>query len=80
MSSVPRLFNRTSAHDKAACSKEDTLHIIKFTHIKRVHAHVYPHACVKLKLSCTIGRYVLHSSIVEIYSHDPLDIDPVTRI
>ena len=30
MSSMPRLFNRTSAYDKYACNKEDTLHIINF--------------------------------------------------
>ena len=53
MFSAPRLFNRTSVHDKAACNKEDTLH---FTCVKRVRARVYSHAHVKFKLSCAVYR------------------------
>ena len=52
MSSVPRAFVRTP-NSRAAL----TIHtkLFTFTRIKRVHAHVHTHACVKFKVSGTVA-------------------------
>ena len=49
ISSIPLVFNHKSVHDKSACNKEDTLHIIIFYTRKTCVC-----ICVKFKLSCTV--------------------------
>ena len=51
MSSVPRAFVRTP-NSRAAL----TIHakLFTFTRVKRVHARVHIHACVKFKVSGTV--------------------------
>ena len=53
MSSVPRAFVRT-ANSRATL----TIHakLFTFTRVKRVHARVHTHACVKFKVSGTVYR------------------------
>ena len=51
MSSVPRAFVRTPN-----LRAELTMHakLFTFTHVKRVHACVHTHVCVKFKVSGTV--------------------------
>ena len=63
MSSVPRAFVRTP-NSRAAL----TIHtkLFTFTCVKRVHARVHTHACVKFKVSGTVvlhGQFT-HSCVV----------------
>ena len=53
MSSVPRAFVRTP-NSRAAL----TIHakLFTFTCVKRVHACVHTHACVKFKVSSTVSN------------------------
>ena len=56
MSSVPRAFVRTP-NSRAAL----TIHakLFTFTRVKRVHARVCTHACVKFKVSGTVWLWPL---------------------
>ena len=56
MSSVPRAFVRTP-NSRAAL----TIHtkLFTFTRVKRAHARVHIHACVKFKVSGTVYIYRL---------------------
>ena len=60
MSSVPRAFVRTP-NSRATL----TIHakLFTFTRVKRVHARVHTHACVKFKVSGTVA--VLYSAIFD---------------
>ena len=55
MSSVPRAFVRTS-NSRAVLTIYAKL--FTFTRVKRVHARVHTHACVKFKVSGTVVTYI----------------------
>ena len=61
MSSVPHAFVRTPNSHAAL-----TIHakLFTFTHVTRVHARVHTHACVKFKVSGTVGT----NSVVQLAS------------
>ena len=59
MSSVPRAFVRTPNSRPTL-----TIHakLFSFTRVKRVHARVHTHACVKFKVSGTVVSFIKYGT------------------
>ena len=68
MSSVSRVFVRTP-NSRAAL----TIHakLFTFTRVKRVHAHMHTHVCVKFKVSGTVQyTYIVHNYMNVQYAYE----------